>query len=543
MATDVSRPDAESAGQPAAPSAWSPLRNPVFRGLWIASIVSTTGTWMHDVGAAWLMTSLDASPLTVALLQTAASLPVFLLAIPAGALADVVDRRRLLLLTQLLMFAAAAGLGALTLLGLTTPWLLLAFTFALGVGTALNAPAWQAVTADVVTRAELPAAAALGGVGFNLARAIGPAVGGLVVAAAGPGAVFLLNAASFVAVVVAVYRWRRPTTAGAYPGERLAGAMRAGWRYARHAAPLRAVLVRTAAFIVPGSAVWALLPVVGRRELGLTALQYGVLLGCLGAGAVGGAVVLPRVRRWLSEDALVAAATVLWAGVAVALAHVRVYGVLCAVMAIGGVGWIALMSSLNAAAQTALPGWVRARGLAFYLLVFQGGMALGSVIWGVTAERAGTPTALLVAAGGLTAGLLTMIRYPLKEVGGLDLAASLHWPVPAVAVEPRGEDGPVLVLVEYRVDPAEAAEFVVAAEALEVVRRRDGAFRWGLFRDLADPGRWVETFLVESWAEHLRQHERHTVEDRAVEDRVRAFHRGDGPPAVSHLIWGRVSVV
>ena len=342
MTTEVPRPSAPAAGETSGPgaasSAWSPLRNPVFRGLWLATVVSTTGTWMHDVGAAWLMTSLEASPLFVSLLQTAASLPVFLLALPAGALADIVDRRRLLLTTQAWMFGVAAALGTLTVLGLTTPWLLLAFTFALGIGSALNGPAWQAVPADVVSRAELPAAAALEGIGFNIARAIGPAVGGLIVAAAGSGAVFLLNAASFIAVLVALFRWRRSQAASGYPGERWAGAVRAGWRYVLHAAPLRTVLVRTGAFIVCGSVVWSLLPVVGRQELGLTSLEYGVLLGCLGTGAVGGAMLLPRLRRRLSEDALVAVATVLWAAVAAALAYVRVYGLLCIVMAAGGMG-------------------------------------------------------------------------------------------------------------------------------------------------------------------------------------------------------------
>src|SRR4051812_28285668 len=272
---------------------------------------------MHDVGAAWLMTSLDPSPLLVALLQTAASRPIFFLALPAGALADIVDRRRLLLATQLWMFGVAATMGVLTLLGVTSPWLLLALTFALGLGTALNAPAWQAVPAEVVSREELPAAAALGGVGINLARAVGPAVGGIVVAAAGPGAVFLINAASFVATMYVLYRWEREPHPSVAPAERFVGALRAGWRYVRHAAAFRAVLVRTAAAIVFASSVWALLPVVARSELDLSALQYGLLLGSLGAGAVGGAVLLPAVRRRFSPDQVAVGATVLWAGTAV----------------------------------------------------------------------------------------------------------------------------------------------------------------------------------------------------------------------------------
>src|SRR5205807_3011512 len=254
------------------PSAWSPLRHSLFRALWIASVVSNLGTWMEEVGEAWLMTDQTASPLLVSLLQTADGLPIFLLALPAGALADIVDRRRLLLFTQGWMCAAAAALGVLTLLGLTTPWVLLASTCALGVGTAVNVPAWQAIMPELVSREELPAAAALGGVGFNLARSVGPAVGGLLVAAAGPWAVFLLNAASFVGVIVVLYRWRRAPRHSVLPTERVAGAVRAGLRYVRYAPALRAVLVRTLAFIVCGSALWGLLPVVGRRELELTSV-------------------------------------------------------------------------------------------------------------------------------------------------------------------------------------------------------------------------------------------------------------------------------
>lgn len=493
---------------------------------------------MEEVGEAWLMTNQTASPLLVSLLQTADSLPIFLLALPAGALADIVDRRRLLLFTQGWMCAAAAGLGVLTLLGLTAPWVLLAFTCALGAGTALNVPAWQAITPELVSREELPAAAALGGVGFNIARSVGPALGGLIVAAAGPWAVFLLNAASFLGVIVVLYRWRRAPRRSVLPTERVAGAVRAGLRYARHAPALRAVLVRTLTFIVCGSALWGLLPVVGRRELKLTSVGYGVLLGCLGLGAVVGATALPGLRRRLSADALVAVATVLWAGVMTAFAYVREVPVLCLLLGAGGMGWIALMSSLNVAAQTAVPSWVRGRALALYVLAFQGGMAVGSALWGYVAAHAGIPVALIVAAFGLVAGLLTIAVYRLPKAEAADLSPSLHWPAPVVSAEPEVERGPVLVTVEYHIDPAKAEDFARTAFGLRAIRRRDGAVNWGLFQDLADPGRWVETFVVETWAEHLRQHERVTVEDRHVEEAVRAFQVGGEPPVVKHHIAG-----
>ena len=300
-------------------SAWAPLRTPVFRALWIVSVVSNIGTWMHDVGAAWLMISLTPSPLLVALMQTATSLPIFLLALPGGALADIVDRRRLLLVTQSWMCATAVALGLVTLAGVTTPAVLLALTFALGLGAALNMPAWQATTPEMVPRAQLLAAVALGGVGFNVARAVGPALGGLIVAVAGSGAVFLLNALTFLGVIGAVYTWRRPPRERRLPPEHVLGAMRAGVRYVRHAPLFRAVLVRTAVFIICGSATWALLPVVGRRDLGLSALGYGVLLGCLGLGAVAGSAVLPRLRARLSVDALVIVATIIFGAATLAV--------------------------------------------------------------------------------------------------------------------------------------------------------------------------------------------------------------------------------
>jgi MFS family permease len=492
---------------------------------------------MHDVGASWLMTSLAPSPLMVALVQAATSLPMFFFALPAGALADVVDRRRLLLFTQAWMLVTAATLGGLTVAGVTGPWLLLAFTFLMGTGGALNGPAWQAVTLEVVPRAELPAAVALGGVGVNLARAVGPALGGLVVAAQGPGAAFLLNAVSFLGVLVVVYRWRREPRVSVLPAERVAGAIRAGLRYVRHAPALRAVLIRCGVFILGGSALWAMLPILARRELRLDALGYGVLLGCLGAGAVGGAALLPRVRQRLAIDPLTAAATLLFAAVTVTLAYVRIYLLVCAAMLAGGVAWMALMSSFNVAAQQTAPSWVRARALAMYLLVFQGGMAVGSALWGAVASRAGITTALGLAAAALVVGLAAAVRWRLEHGEGLDLTPSQHWPDPVVAGELEPDQGPVLVTVEYRVAPAEAGAFAEAMRAVRLMRLRDGALHWGLFGDTADPSRHIETFVVESWAEHLRQHERVTQTDREIEETARRFQSRDAPLLISHWIY------
>lgn len=522
-------------------SAWSPLRQPLFRALWIASVASNVGTWMHEVGAGWLMTSLTASPLMVALMQTATSLPIFLLGLPAGALADVVDRRRMLLFTQGWMLVAAAVLGGLTLLDLTAPWVLLILTFLLGAGAAMNAPAWQATTPGLVSRNELPAAVALTGMGLNLARAVGPALGGFIVAAAGPWAVFLLNAVSFLSVMVVLYRWRRAAQDSPAPAEPVMSAIRAGIRYARHAPALRAVLVRTGLFVLFASALWALLPVLARHEMRLDSIGYGILFGCLGAGAVVGAILLPAMRSRVSMDSLLAGATISFAAVLVAMAQVRHLGLLCVVMIAGGVAWITLMVSFNVATQTTVPSWVRARALALYLLMFQGGMAGGGVLWGTVTEHAGIAVALLSAAGGLVVGLAAMVRYPLKGDEQLDLTPSTHWPEPTVVIEPHPEDGPVLVTVEYRIEPKQARDFTVAMKAVRQQRLRDGAFRSGLYRDPADLGRYVETFVVESWAEHLRQHERVTVADRDAEERAGAFHIGDAPPTVSHYIYAHTT--
>ena len=287
------------------PSVWSPLRQPVFRALWIATVASNIGTWMHDVGAGWLMTSLAPSPLMVALVQVATNLPVFLLALPAGALADVVDRRRLLLVTQSWMLAAAVALGSLTIAGVTTPWVLLSLTFVLALGAAINAPAWQTITPELVSRQELPAAITLSGVGINAARAVGPARAGLIIAATNPGVVFLLNGVSFLGIIVVLYHWRRPPQESVLPAERFIGAMRAGMRYVRHAPALQAVLIRAGAFILFGSVLWALLPGLARFELAQGPSGYGILLGSLGLGAVAGAAILPRTRQKVSGDKLV----------------------------------------------------------------------------------------------------------------------------------------------------------------------------------------------------------------------------------------------
>ena len=519
-----------------ASSAWSPLQYTAFRSLWIASLVSNIGTWLHNTGASWLMTELTPSPTVVALLQTATSLPIVLLALPAGSLADVVDRRTMLLLTQVWMLITAVALAVVDLMGwISAPWLLF-FTFALGIGTAVHRPVWQAVIPELIPREELSNAIALGGVSVNLARAVGPALGGIIVAAAGVSAVFLLNAVSFGVMILVIYRWRESPRKTSLPPEHIVGAIITGFRYLRYAPDLQAVLIRSATFIFCGTAFWALLPIVARQELKLDALGYGEIMGAVGIGALIGATVLPKIRQRLSLNALVTVASLLYAGGMFALAYLRNFPLLLGLSLIVGVAWIALMSSFNVAAQVVLPAWVRARGLAAYLIAFQGGMAAGSLVWGAIAGRIGTSLAIAIAAIGLILGLALNLRYQLSKDTNLDLSPSLHWSEPTVSMAIRPNDGPVLITVRYQIEPESKAEFVRATKKLEDIRRRDGAYHWQLYTDIAHPDCYLETFISYSWIEHLRQHDRFTVTDRAIESRVQSFHVGDKPPSVNHML-------
>jgi MFS family permease/quinol monooxygenase YgiN len=531
-----------SSGSTSPPSTWAPLRQPVFRALWTASAFSSVGTWMHDVGAAWLMTSLAPnSPFWVALMQAAGSLPFFLLALPAGAISDIVDRRKMLLITQSWMCLMAITLGVLTLTNQMTPALLLGLTFALSLGTSMNLPAWQATMPELVSKQELPAAATLNGLVINLARSIGPAIAGMVIAAAGgnPGIVFLLNATSFVIVISTVYRWRRTPQVRDLPAERFVGAIQAGMRYARYAPQLQTVMVRSGAYILFASALFALLPTLGRRELGLDALGYGVLLGFWGIGGLAGAFILPKVRQRFSTDRVVAGGTLLLSFTMLVLAQVRIFPVVCGVMLLVGIASISVMVSLNATAQTVVPLWVRARALAINLLLFQGCMTVGSLLWGAVAQRASVNVALTAAAIGLMGTVMLSARFCLQCAEKMDLSASLHWDQPFHVFEPCPNDGPVMITIEYRIAPDYAPDFRKAMADLSHIRRRDGAIHWGLFQDLGDPGRFVESVIVESWVEHRRQYERVTEADRAVEARAWAFHVADKPPQISEMIYAR----
>jgi predicted MFS family arabinose efflux permease len=394
-----------------ADSAWGPLREPMFRSLWIAAVISYTGTWMQNVGAGWLMTQLTTSPLMVGLVQAAATVPVFLVVLPAGALADMVDRRRLLLFTQTWMVAASAALGVLTLLHAVNPWVLLMFTFLLGLGAVMNDPAWQAITPEVISPARHASAVALNSAGFNVARAVGPALGGLVVAAAGSGWSFLLNAASFFGVIFFLYKWQCAPQQS-LPKRRIGDAIMEGFRHVRATPQVKSVLIRTGAFSLGASSLLALLPVICQPH---GAQGYGFLLTCFGVGALSGAAVLPRLRMRYSVDGLVAGATVVFAAMTFLAGETHIFEALCLVLFTAGAAWIGILACFNVVAQTMCPSWMRARALSMYLLVLQGGMAVGSAIWGALASRQGVPAALMWSALAMIVGLTTIVRHRLTR--------------------------------------------------------------------------------------------------------------------------------
>jgi MFS family permease len=514
----------------------SPLRLPVFRSLWIATLVSNIGTWMHDIGAGWLMTSLSPSALMVALVQTAISLPVFLLALPAGALADIVDRRRYLLVVQAWMAGVAALLAILTFTGLTTAWTLIGLTFAMGAGTAMMMPAWAAVTPELVPRPQLQSAIALNSLGINVARAIGPALAGLVVAKMGTGAVFTLNAVSYLGVIWVLVRWRREAPASHLPSERFFAALRTGARFAYHAPQLQSAVIRGVSFFLFASASWALLPLVARRLVNGGPQAFGILVASLGAGAVAGALVLPKLREKLSRDALVAGASVGYAIAILALSFLDRLWPLAGVLVVAGVAWISILSSLQVAAQMALPDWVRSRGLAVFMAAFMGSMALGSLVWGRLADYGGIEVSLQVAAIGLLLAVALSWRRSISGFEDSDLTPSMHWPEPNVHEGVSPDRGPVLVTLEYDVRPDATTEFLAKIRTLGQRRRRDGAFGWGVYEHVEHRHRWIESFCVESWLEHLRQHERVTGEDRALQEQIQTLLEDAAPPRVSHYL-------
>jgi MFS family permease len=504
--------------------------------MWLAQFVSNIGSWMQTVGAQWLMLSLTTAAAPVALIQTASSLPTLLLAVPAGALGDLLDRRRFLIVAQFFMALVAGALGALAVAGVLTPVALLALLFALGAGQALTSPTWQTLQPELVKPAERPQAIALGSVNQNLARAVGPAIGGALVAATSVGTVFTINAISFFAVIAVLLRWRerkRPT--GPLPPEQIRQAVRAGGRYVLASPVLRVILLRAGAFVFFASSIWALLPLTASHALHLGSGGYGLLLGCVGVGAVAGAALLPSLRRRLTPGQMLGIGSVTVAALALVLAYVHVIALVGIALVIGGTAWILALSTLNSIYQASLPGWAKARGMGYYLIVFQGGNAIGSAVLGIAAGQIGLSDTLLVAAVGLALGPLLGLRAPFKAIAPEELLPAGDWPTPMI-VDDRPPGGPVMVSVEYRPRAELRDQFLTALYDVRFSRRRTGASSWQVWRDSNDPGRFLEEFVVSSWEEHLRQHERVSERDSDRLKRIEAMSEPEHPPQVTHWV-------
>lgn len=528
--TTVTTPPRPPEGGP-----WAPLRDTQFRSLWLAFLGSQLVVWMNSVGAATVIATLGGSSTLVALVQTATSLPAVLLALLAGAVTDIVDRRRLLLATQSWMLVSTATAAALTLAHVATPASILLLTFSLGAGMAASVPAFQSLTPELAGPGRLAAGVALNSVAINLARAVGPALAGVVIVAVSAGALFAVEAAGVAAIITCVLSLRAPPARADKP-EHVLDAMRAGARFVRFSPAVRAVLTRALLFVTGASAFWALLPVVAFGPLDLGSSGLGVLVGCAGIGALTGATFLPRVRRRVGLDLTVAIGTAGLAAAVAALAFVHEPVLAGVASYAGGLAWLSVLSTLNTAAQMAAPNWVRGRTLAAFQVSMQGGLASGALLWGLVTDSVSLEAALLAAAAVLLLSVTARGRASLAGIEGQDLTPAKAWTEPVLPVEPAPHDGPVLVTLEYRIRTEDVDQFVSAMDELGRIRRRDAAREWKLYQDLEDRECWLETFLVDSWSEHLRQHERMTVADIAVERQAKSFHLGPGDPAARHLL-------
>ena len=523
------------------PAALAPFRLPVFRNIWIASLLSNFGGLIQSVGAAWLMLELTRQADMVALVQTSVALPVVLFSLLGGAIADNLDRRRVMLAAQGFMLLVSVGLALCAWQGLLSPWLLLAFTFLIGCGNAFNAPAWQASVQDMVPRDQLPAAVSLNSMGFNLARSTGPALGGAIVAGAGAAAAFAVNALSYLGLIGVLWRWRPAVEPRLLPREPVFSAMAAGLRYVRMSPAIRTVLLRSIAFGLGAGAVLALLPLIAARLVGGGALDYGLLLGAFGVGAVLAALGSANLRERMSTEALVRVASVAFA-LSLGLAAASGQFALTALAMLGaGAGWVLALSTFNVAVQLSAPRWVVARALSLYQMSAFGGLAGGSWLWGRVAESQGLPTALAGAAALLVASALLGLRLPLEQTGqrNLDPLRQFREPQTEVPVQPR--TGPVVVTVEWIIDEADIVPFLHAMAERRRIRRRDGAHQWALLRDLNDPRLWIERFKTATWIDYLRHSSRITRDDAEVPERLRALHRGEGPPRVRRMIERQTS--
>ncbi|WP_201195539.1 MFS transporter [Pseudomonas fluorescens] len=511
-----------------------PLRYALFRAVWCATLTANICLWMQNVAAAWLMVQFDPSPLMVALVQTAITLPAFLFGLPAGVYADLIDKRRILIVTHAWMLAATVLLFLLLLNDQLTPWGLLLLAFSLGTGSAVSIPAWQATTSDAVPRSVLGAAINLNAIAYNAARAVGPALAGIIIASSSLQWVFALNIVLLVCVLAIFIFGYRPAATTPAPREPLLTAMRTGLRYVRHAYPLHGHIVRTLLFISCASSLWALLPLVaGGDEVG----GYGLLVGSLGAGAVVGGILLNQLRPRISNfQRLTTISSIIFLLAMLVAAWTPFLYLTSVTLVLAGAAWINFNSTTSAAFQTTLPAWVRARALAIFMLTFQGSMAIGGMLWGAVANYMGVSWTLTLAAGLIVVGLFLTRHYQMRMGQEAEVTLSAHWAEPLVHGCPSASDGPVAVQVDYQIVAEHQDLFCDQLFRLGHIRKRDGASHWLLYRDLADPQRFSERFIVASWGEHLLQRRRSTLADLEQERQLTHYLQPGTMPSVSHYL-------
>ena len=514
----------------------SPFKYQIFLALWLASLFSNFGGLIQSVGASWLMTSLSPTADIVALVQASTVLPYMLFCLAAGAASDVFDRRRLMLGAQILALVVSVLLTVMTFNGGMTPLLLLTFTFLVGCGNAIYGPAWQSAVGEVVPRSELPAAVALNSLGFNLARSVGPAIGGFIVAAFGSQAAFLINSVSYIGLIAVLISWKRPVEQRQFPPESIPGAMMAGLRYVHLSPTIRSILVRSVVFGMAASSIWALMPLIARDQIKGGPSIYGLLLGAFGVGAVVSALLSTRLRARYSTELIVSIATFSFAASSIIAAFSASLALSMVGMVLGGGGWVLALSTFNISVQLSVPRWVVGRCVAVYQTLTFGGMALGSWLWGLVAHHYGLTFGLALAGGILAVSPLLSRLWPMPATGGEDHDLQLPETIPTLDKAIPHRDGYVVVTIEYRVALADAQRFASAMRNLSRVRQRNGARRWSLMVDVTDPELWVERFQYPNWVDYLRQRHRGTVADRAIWEHARTFHRGETPPKIRRLM-------
>ncbi|MFV0490913.1 MAG: MFS transporter [Pseudorhodobacter sp.] len=510
--------------------------NKTFRNLWSASQMSNFGGLVQAVGASWMMTSLTSSEAMVALVQGSITLPLMLFSLTAGVLADNYDRRKIMLVAQIGMMTVSVALTLLAYSGLLTPWSLLAFTFLIGCGTALHGPSWQASMGDIVSREDLSSAVSLNSMGFNLMRSVGPAAGGAIVALAGAAMAFAVNAVSYLAIIAALFGWKAPERDRHLPPEPLGLAFAAAFRYVGMSPNILRVILRGTMFGFAAAAMQSLMPVIARDQLDGNAFTFGILLGCFGFGAVGGALANPHLRdrfrnEWISRAAfLVFAAGTVVTGISQSLPLTAV------ALLFSGASWVVTLSLFNVTVQLSTPRWVVGRAVALYQTGTFGGMAAGAWLWGGLSEKAGLGPTMIIAAIALVIGALVGLRLPLPEVAGLNLDPLNRFREPQLRLELRQRSGPIMVMVDYEIAQEDVPEFLALMRQRRRMRIRDGAQQWALLRDLEKPDHWTESYHVPTWQEYVRHNERRTVADVADYEKLRALHRGKGLPEVHRMI-------